>query len=148
MININNCNVSRGHTLNLQKMRKNEMHTMQSFWDCIKWKQMKIYAHATFCCIILFSHEFILGQKNKAFCRIKCLYLCLPLLITLCFWVTRLCFSSFVLWSFGGHLILFCPLSWSSSCAPLYAFLYVCFLLSLLWPSNLNPCLLISHISF
>lgn len=70
MINIDNYNVSRGHTLNLQKMRKNEMHTMQSFWDCVKWKQMKIYAHGTFCCMILFSHEFILGvgQKNT-----KCL---------------------------------------------------------------------------
>lgn len=30
---------------------------------------MKIYAHATFCCIILFSHEFILGVGQK----IKCL---------------------------------------------------------------------------
>lgn len=31
MINMDNCNTSGRHTLNLEKMRKNEMQTMQIF---------------------------------------------------------------------------------------------------------------------
>lgn len=154
MINIDNYNVSRGHTLNLQKMRKNEMHTMQSFWDCVKWKQMKIYAHGTFCCMILFSHEFILGvgqKKIQSVCRIKCLYLCLWLRIAPCFWAISLCFSSFVLWGFGvgrGKLDPFlCLFSVVFLSSPLGFPIYV-FSPEPLVASNLTLSLLISHISF
>lgn len=148
MINIDNYNVSRGHTLNLQKMRKNEMHTMQSFWDCIKWKKMKIYAHATFYCMILFSHEFILGVGQK----IKCLQdktLIFMFVIVYCpvFLSYKFVFLFICPVKFGGKLGPFLHLfSAVFLCSPLCVPIYV-FSPKPLVISNLTLSLLISHIS-
>lgn len=62
---------------------------------------MKIYAHTTFCCIILFSHEFILGVGQEIkYLRDKMLIFMLviayyPVFLSCKFAVSFICFVRF-----------------------------------------------------
>lgn len=111
---------------------------------------MKIYAHATFCCIILFSHEFILGvgqeikylqDKTLIFMFVMAQY---PVFLSHTFAFSFICSVRF-----GGKLDPFQLFSFGLFLCPRYLRIPVCvLLLSHLWPSSLNPCLLILRSPF
>lgn len=112
---------------------------------------MKIYAHATFCCMILFSHEFILGVGQKK--NPKCLQdkmLIFMFVIAYCpvFLSYKFVFLFICPVKFRGKLDPFLHLfsvvfPCSPLCFPIYVFSPKPFV-----ASDLTLSLLISHISF
>lgn len=83
---------------------------------------MKIYAHGTFCCMILFSHEFILGvgQKNTKCLQDKMLIFMFVTVYCPVFLSYKFVFLFICLVRFGGggeYLIFSCAFSLLSFCA-------------------------------